>query len=387
MEHVNLGDQQKEEALQLLTEIIEINTVNPPGNERQLVCFIAEYLKDAADEVYLQDISQGRSNVAAVIKGKGNGKSLVLNGHLDTVPYGDQKAWKYPPGAATIDGSRIYGRGASDMKSGLAALLYAYKLFSCYNNKSEGDIIFLGTSDEESSGSGALKALQEGLLENTGAILIGEPTNNSIALASKGAIWLELEVYGKSSHGAYPQEGINAVEITYELISFIKKYIMGFSHKYLLEPTCTLTGIRGGIKTNMVPDYCKATVDIRTVPAMNHKYVFSYIDNMIEKLEEKYPGLKIVANILNDRMAVETDEQDPIVKQLAAAVREVTGKAPQYIGTGYFSDASVFLKEKSISTVLFGPGLSKNAHKADEYVEIEDYFAAIQCYLTLLMSC
>lgn len=384
MKGISLCDQRKEEALLLLKTIIEYKTVNPPGDEKPLAAFIADYLKDTVDNIFIDDIDNNRSNVIAVIKGSGNKKSLVLNGHIDTVPYGDLKAWHYPPGEATIEGSRLYGRGASDMKSGLTALLYAFKLFSCYNKKPEGDIIFIATADEESYGLGAQQVLKGGFLKNAGAIIIGEPTNNSIALASKGAIWVKFEVFGRSSHGAYPQEGINAIEISYELVASLRKLLCGFSHKHLTVPTCTITGINGGIKANIVPDHCEITVDIRTVPAVDHGHLFFCIGNIIEEMKEKYNGLEVITKILNNRVAAETSEQDPTVQMLADIVEEVTDSIPQYSGTGYFSDASIFQMEKNIPTILFGPGLASNAHKADEYVDIECFYIALQCYIKLI---
>lgn len=381
-----MDKQNKEEALLLLKDIINHRSVNPPGDEKVLADFIAKYLKDTVDEIVVDEIDENRANVIAIIKGNKNKKALVFNGHMDTVPYGDKDKWHYVPDKATIVGSRLYGRGASDMKSGLAALLYAFKQFSCSKKKPEGDIIFIGTADEESSGAGAYDISKKGYLDNAFAMVIGEPTNNSIALASKGTIWAEFEVFGKTSHSAYPWEGINAVEKGYELIDSIKALLNGHSHKYLKEPSCTITGINGGIKFNMVPDYCRITVDIRTVPSVNHNWLLDSIDNIINRLEDKYSGLKITKKIINNRQSTETDENSMIVQELKKAVEKVTGNVPCFSGTGYFSDASIFLLKNSIPTILFGPGLSNNAHKPDEYVEIESFYTAVECYKSLMSN-
>lgn len=376
----------KAEALELLKKIISFNTVNPPGNEKPLAGFFANYLKDSVDNVIVDDIANNRSNIIAVVKGKGNKKALVLNGHMDTVPFGDVNVWHYSPTEAVINGSRLYGRGASDMKSGLAAMLYAFKRFSVCNKQPEGDIIFIATADEESYGSGARNVLKKRVLENAGVIIIGEPTGNSIALASKGAIWLKFRIFGRASHGAYPQEGINAIDIAYELAEAIRKYVCGFAHRLLTEPTCTITEINGGTKVNMVPEGCEISIDIRTVPALDHECLYINIEKAILELKGKYKGLEIVKQVLNNRFPVETKEEEPTVKMLFNIVRQVTGKEPQFTGTSYFSDASIFNTESRIPTVLFGPGLADKAHKTDEYVNIEDFYTALQCYEKLIFD-
>ncbi len=384
MDNIIFDKQQKEEALQLLKEIIDHSTINPPGEEKALAEFVAAYLKDTVDTVFVTDLDENRSNVVAIIKGEKNKKKLILNGHLDTVPYGNAEAWNYFPHKATVDGQRIYGRGASDMKSGLAAALYAFKQFSCCNRRPGGDIIFIGTADEESSGKGAYEILESGILDNVGAIIIGEPTNNTIALASKGAIWIEFEIFGKTAHGAYPWEGINAIEIGYRMVDSIKDFYSGYSHKYLTDPTCTITGICGGVRNNMVPDYCKIMVDIRTLPIIDHNSIIKHIDDKIKEMEENNYGLRINRNILNNRCGVETDEQDATVQLLANIVKDVTGSAPCFSGTGFFSDASIFILKKHIPTILFGPGSDSNAHKPNEFVDINNFYTSLQCYKKLI---
>ena len=379
-----LSEFQKKEALELLINTINITTVNPVGNEKILADFIASYLSDVGCLVEVHEFQTGRANVFASIKGSESGNALMLNGHLDTVPFGSLDGWTNPPDKAFIKDDMLYGRGSSDMKGGLCAALYAFKSFALEKILPQNDIIFLGTADEEFLGLGAQVALEKGIMADVGKLIIGEPTGNSIAVASKGTLWLEITVIGKTSHGAYPWEGLNSAEISFKLIEEIKNIFGNEGHKYLSKPTCTLTKINAGVKSNMVPDICKLTLDIRTIPSTNHKRYLNNVDKIIREFENNYEGLEISYSVLNDRMAVEIDSQHILVKSLSNSIKDVCKTEPDLIGTNFFSDASIFLRKYDIPTVLFGPGESSEAHKPNEKLSLKEYFKSIECYYNFL---
>ena len=197
-------------------------------------------------------------------------------------------------------------------------------------------------------------------------------------------MWLEFTVNGKTCHGAYPWEGVNAIEIAYELFGEIKKLIGRDTHKYLSKPTCTLTKIQGGVKANMVPDMCVITLDIRTVPSINHNEFLKMVDNLIGDFKKLYSNLKIEYNILTNRMAVEIEQEHPFVQMLSESIQNVSRNKPKLTGTGFFSDASIFLREYNIPTILFGPGESSEAHKPNEKLSIAKYFESVECYYDFL---
>ncbi|WP_312642109.1 M20 family metallopeptidase [Hydrogenoanaerobacterium sp.] len=375
---------QKDEAVKLLSDTIGIVTVNPEGEERLLAEFIASYLKATGCAVELQNFAPRRANIIATLKGRSNGKALLLNGHLDTVPFGNTDVWDTPPHLATIRGDTLYGRGASDMKSGLCAALCAFRRLALEGFVPENDIIFAGTGDEETLGLGAQAAVESGLLNHVGRIIIGEPTGNQISVASKGTLWLEFSIHGKTSHGAYPWEGINAVELAYKLFEELKNCIGTAKHPYLSAPTCTLTKIQGGVKVNMVPDRCDMALDIRTVPAILHSELLLRLDALIAQFEQQYSGAKIEYRVLTNRMAAEISPNDALVRELSQTVQAVCGAKPQLTGTGFFSDASIFLREYALPVVLFGPGESSEAHKPNESVSLKSYLTAAQCYYHFL---
>jgi len=378
------SQKQRELALKLLSDAIAIETVNPVGNERALADFIASYLRDTGCSVEVVEFEKGRSNVIAKLKGREKGNTLMINGHLDTVPFGNLQGWESPPNRATIKDGMLYGRGASDMKGGLCAALYAFRQICLEGIEPNNDIIFLGTGDEESMGQGAKEALKSGIFDDVSRIVIGEPTNNEISVASKGTLWLEFTVNGKTSHGAYPWEGVNAAEIAYELFDKVNKLLISPTHKYLSSSTCTLTKIQGGVKANMVPDICTITIDIRTIPSINHHKLLEMIDGIIVDIERLHSGSSVQYSILNNRMAVEIEADHPLIENLTQSIQYVRNAEPKLVGTGFFSDASIFLRDHYIPTVLFGPGESSEAHKPNERLSLNKYFESVEIYYEFL---
>lgn len=378
-----LTREQQQKAVELLCETVETVTVNPPGDEEALAQKLCAYLRDVGIPAEIQTFAPGRANVTARLKGRTSGPALLLNGHLDTVPFGAAEAWASPPEKACLREGRLYGRGVSDMKSGLCAALFALCLLAHEGFVPKHDIVFLGTGDEESQGLGAQAAVDAGILRDVGGIVIGEPTGNHAAVASKGTLWLECTVRGKTSHGAYPQEGVNAVETAFELFSAIRQAVGEGIHPYLMPPTCTLTKISGGVKVNMIPDLCQFSLDIRTVPGLCHDEILRSAQLAAEKA--RHSCAETTFEVLTDRAAMETDPQLPLVRDLRASIA-ACGLPEKLTGTAFFSDASIFLKHAAIPTVLFGPGESSQAHKPNESLCLKDYLDSAACYRHFLMK-
>lgn len=381
--NMNLNNTDYQAAINLLSNLININT--PGKDENNLCCFVNEYLRNTNCKTEIRHLYDNTSNVISVIKGKSSASSIVLNGHIDTVPFGEISSWKYPPDKATIEGNRMYGRGTSDMKSGFGVLLYVFRILAESGFIPSKDIILIGTADEESGGHGATDIADSGLLDNTEEILIAEPTSCNIASCSKGTLWIKFSILGKTSHGAYPSEGINSIEVAYKLKERIKELISGHTHSILTDPTISLNKISGGTKINMVAETCETFYDIRTVPSINHKNFIKCIDEVVIKLQNQYSGLKITKSIITDRPPMETNTSIPFVNALKDSIISA-GKAPEITGTSYFTDASLFLKKYNIPCVLFGPGDDFTCHKIDEYVDLNNYILAIKAYLDFLIS-
>ncbi|MBO8154454.1 M20 family metallopeptidase [Thermovirga sp.] len=370
----------KDELVKLTSESLRVNTVNPPGNERPLAEFFAEKMGELGLEVRICPIGESRANVVGILRGKGKGPALLYNGHLDTVPPGDVK-WDYDPFSGEIVGDKIYGRGAADMKSGLAAMIMAAGALKKSGIELEGDLIIAGTAGEETDSIGAKELLKEKEMSRVGAILIGEPSDNELYIAEKGALWLNVKALGKTAHGSMPEMGINAIlhmkQFMEELCSYKFEYQ---EHELLGCPTMNIGTIRGGIKTNVVPDCCEMTVDIRTVPGMSHSAILEDFKAIIEKLKEDIPELNMAIEVENDRPPVGTDKDHEFVKLAIKVGERVFKKTLVPQGVNYYTDGAAFVPEMGLPMLILGPGEAKLAHQPNEYVEIDKLQKAAEFY-------
>lgn len=369
--------------LELLKNLLEIPSVNGLDNEKNIAKYLVGYFKQHFIEARMQYIDDTHANVIAFVPGKNRHKTMIWNGHLDTVPYGNLQEWATNPSAAVIKDGRIYARGAADMKSGLAAMVYAL----CHiTEKPECNIRFLGTCDEERGGLGARKILEQNELGDGGCILIAEPTGMQLGTAQKGCLWLELQVQGKTSHGACPEQGINAITVGTELANQIHGEVVGFTHSFSGKATAQVTMMEGGVAPNMTPDACRVVMDIRMVTGLTAEMVLNQAQAAARQKAREFPGLSVEYKILNHRRAIEVAEHHPMVVKFRQILQGY-GYAGQAVGVNFFTDASVLDATGTRQVLLFGPGESALAHQANEYVEIKKYEDAILVLQEFLQVC
>lgn len=371
-----------EEAISLLAELIRANTVNPPGNEKAAAEILASALRKNDISSDLRPLEPGRANLTARLKGSGGGKTLVFSGHMDTVPAGDA-LWSCDPFGGEVSGGRIWGRGAADMKSGLAAMTMALVELSREGAALRGDLILAATAGEETDSAGAFAMVRDGSLKDAGAMVIGEPTGGRVVCAHKGALWLEVTCRGLSAHGSMPEQGVSAID---HMVRFINELNRGFRFRYekdalLGGPTFSLGTISGGSAVNMVPDLCTLQVDMRTVPGQDHREILSDLKDIFRRLEQDSPA-RFGLRVINDRDPVGTSPEGPFVKLALDTSAEVFGGFRPPKGGTYFTDASAFLQgfETGFPVVICGPGEETEAHKPDESVAISQYLDSIRFY-------
>ncbi|WP_239984606.1 M20/M25/M40 family metallo-hydrolase [Lentibacillus sediminis] len=202
----------KEQAKSFLKEIIQINSVNPPGNETEVANKLKGLFDEHGIETELVEYDENRTNLIAHLKGKEEGPVLGLTGHMDVVPPGEID-WEHDPFAADEADGKIYGRGASDMKSGLAACVLAMVALKEEGLPQKGEITLLATVGEEAGAVGARQLTEKGYADKLDALIVGEPTDNLIKNAHKGALWLQLITYGQTAHGSMPEYQLIVVNI------------------------------------------------------------------------------------------------------------------------------------------------------------------------------
>lgn len=370
---------ERNEAKKILFDLLAIKSVNHCDDERKVAEYLKEYFAEAGVKSTVQRIDDTHANFIVHVEGESHDKHVVWNGHIDTVPYGDLKEWNTDPSIPVEIDGKVYGRGTSDMKSGLAAMAYTLVNIVKSGKKPAYDITFVGTCDEEKNGLGARELLREGYFPEVEEVLIGEPTGLNIGIAQKGCLWLEFEVHGKTSHGAYPEQGVNAVDYAVIIANRLKAFVTAKHHDILGYATAQITEIAGGVAPNMTPDRCRVLMDMRLVPGQSKEEVLTYLEEIASELKSQTNGLlHVEVSVKNDRMAVSTDADDAFTMGLKKCIQK-HGIEPENIGINYFTDGSLLLAEHSdLKILLFGAGEADLCHKANECMVLEKYYKSIE---------
>ncbi|CAM3132219.1 M20 family metallopeptidase [Sporolactobacillus spathodeae] len=379
----------REQALSFLKALVRVNSVNPPGNESEVAALIEEKMRRSPLTIQRSPLADNRENILVSLKNAdarddADKKHLIFSGHLDTVPIGNQKWDDNPWGAAEKEG-KLFGRGTSDMKSGVAAMLIAMEQIAASGLKLAGDLSFLGTAGEEVDGQGASLAIQEQAVQSATAMVIGEPTNNQLCIAHKGVLWLEVIINGKTAHAGWPDKGISAISAMNEFINAFK-IDHPVSDPLLGHATLNLGVIKGGIAPNMVADSCQLTVDFRTVPGIEAQNVYAQAKQILTALSEKLQ-ITYEVNVLNNMHYVSTSPSDPFIQLSANILSQTMNQSSHFGGANYYSDGSKFIEVKpNLPILIFGPGNPDQAHQPNEWVAIDKFYDAIVFYMALALE-
>lgn len=352
----------------LTRKLVAFDTINPPGREEEAMRFCAALLESIGFACRLIDHGAGR---ASLIAQRGAEGALCFSGHLDTVPLG-RAPWTHPAHEGVIEGDRLYGRGSSDMKGGVAACLVAAA-------RTSGALSVILTAGEETGCDGARWLAEAGLLPRARALIVGESTDNRPVPGHKGALWLKLSAHGRTAHGATPELGVNAIGLMAGTLSRLCTYQPAERHPLMGRASCNLGTLRAGINVNSVPDLCELTVDLRSVAGVEHA-----------KLREEIHALcdaGIGIETLLDLPAVWTDPEEAWFADAAATASAVTGQATAVTCANYFTDASILKPAMGNPQVMIlGPGSVDQPHGTDEYVYLSRLTEAVEIYAALIGS-
>ncbi len=347
-------------AVELARELIRIDTA--AGNESAAAAVIAPRLERAGLRVERHELAAGRESLVASV----GSPRVTLSGHLDTVPF-DRAGWSVSPTGAVVQGDRLFGRGASDMKSGVAAMVVAAERHLERPHRCTGLQLVLSAGEEV----GCLGARELAELEAIGGemLVVGEPTGNQMRLGHKGAVWFEVAAHGKAAHGAQPELGHNAI---LELARVAVALTDGFprvEHPELGRATINVGSLHGGTQPNLVPDEALMAVDVRTVPGFDPA--------VVEELAGDGSGHIDVRRVV-DAPAVWSESSLEPVRRAATATGQVAGDA-----VPYFTDASL-LSAAYEATIVLGPGDLDQMHTVDESCSIGLIEQAVEIYGALL---
>jgi acetylornithine deacetylase/succinyl-diaminopimelate desuccinylase len=350
--------------------------------EREIAQYIGQWFEKSGINVKLEDVTPNRPNVIATIEGSGDGYSLMYNCHTDTVP---EYGWTAQPGpfeTHTKEG-KIYGRGSCDMKGAIAAVMIAMKAIHNSGAELGGDLMFAGVVGEEGDGSIGTKALvQKKTLADMAVVC--EPTDMNISIGHRGSSNLLLSAYGKPAHSAYPEKGINAITMMANILQALQQQIYPKlkkrKHRLLGPSTLTPALIQGGMRTDVVPDYCEVKLNYRYPPGQEPTRIREELSSLLESLHVKNPELRAEIKIASDSLGMEIPEDHLLVKTLRQTMKAVKGESPRLVGSGFWTDASILTNQGNVPSVIFGPGKESIAHTTMEYVDADQLLQATQAY-------
>ncbi|TDC00346.1 M20 family peptidase [Nonomuraea longispora] len=361
--------------------LVRIPSTNDPArgrDERPAAELVAAKMREWGWEPVVYEAAPGRPNVVAVVEGGGgDGPTLMFEGHTDVVTEGDLSTWTVDPFGGEIRDGRLWGRGSADMKSGLAATLYATRALQLAG-PFPGRIKVCALADEEGLMIGAHHFVSEGLAADVDGAIVAEPEAGEICAVAKGALRLRVDLTGKMAHGAMPQHGRNPIQAVAELLAGLRALqdelqTLHPAHEHLGEVYVTPTVLRAGSEeqVNVIPAVASVFIDVRTIPGVEHKVIAERVAALAGR-----DGITAEVSTLVDRPPVDVPVADPVVAALAAAHRTVTGREPVYGGVPGSTDGTVLTHWGGIPSVVYGPGGKWIAHQADEFVEVAEI---VQC--------
>jgi succinyl-diaminopimelate desuccinylase len=360
------------DAVELTRKLIQFDTVNPPGRELACAQHLEALLAGHGVETRLVKMGDDRASLVAR-RGRGTGKPLVFTGHIDVVPLG-ARAWSCEPFGGELRDGKVWGRGASDMKSGVAAFVAA----AIEAPRDGPEVVLLITAGEETGCDGARSIVDAGLQGSAGALVICEPTGNVPYVGHKGALWLKAVASGKTAHGSMPEQGDNAVYKAARAVERLTCFDFRCErHPVLGAPTLNVGSFHGGLNINSVPDRAEVQIDMRTIPGVDHAELRSRIrSHMKEALE---------LETLIDLPGIWTEPTHPWAARAMAIASEVTGEPVRTATATYFTDASVFLPAMGGAPALvLGPGEPTLAHQTDEWCSVEKIVQATGIFRRLI---
>jgi len=358
--------------IQILSDLVSINSTNPllandGAGEAEIGAYLANALTNLGLDVTTFELEPGRLNVVGRLKGTGNGRSLLLNAHMDTV--GVEGMTIDPFGAEIRDG-RLYGRGSQDMKGSLAAMLTAVKALVDGNIKLRGDLLITAVADEEYTSIGTADLVKH---VKADAAIVTEPTDLAICRAHRGFIWFDVETFGRAAHGSRFQEGIDANmrmgRFLARLDDLEKEVRQRRPHPLVGPPSLHAATLKGGTEISIYAAHCLLQVERRTIPGESVDQAAAEIQKIIDQLSAEDPTFKAKLTPTFHRQPFEISPEAGIVKVLETAVTEQMGRPPNHMGQTFWTDAAI-LAEAGMETVLIGP-VGQGLHSAEEWVDLQ----------------
>lgn len=393
MNVMEFEDQKREKLIKLCQDVIRIQSYS--GNEGKLVEFLEKTMKEAGfDEVTVDKYG----SIIGKIKGSRPGNKVLFDAHIDTVPVPDSGEWNHDPFGGTIEDGRIYGRGTSDMKGSLAAMIIAAEYFAKDKKRDfPGEIYISGVVHEECFEGVASRNISH--IVKPDYVIIGEASNLNLKIGQRGRAEVVVETFGVPAHSANPQKGINAVYTMAEIINKLQELVYeedAFLGKGIMELTDIKSSPYPG--ASVVPSYCRATYDRRLLVGETKESVLKPVVELIEEIKKNNPKIDYKVSYAKGKEKCHTgaeiegerffpawcyDENELFIKNTFENLKKA-GLAPEITNYSFCTNGSHYAGEANIKTIGFGPSKENIAHTIDEYIEIEQLEGACHGYYAIM---
>lgn len=388
------------ELIDLTRALVRISSVVRPGEagatEAAVARHVEAWLTQQGFDLEIQEVVPGRPNVVAWLGEKGSGKSLLLEGHTDVVTEGNPAEWTHPPFGADLADGRIYGRGAADMKSGLAAAMVAATAVKRSGTLLSGRLVVGALVDEEGDMIGVKHLCTTPIGRELDAAIICEPEQNELCLEQRGVVWARVAIRGRMAHGAMPEAGVNPITALGALLQEVpalKRRLRKLCRKspHLRPPTVTPTIVRAPVQgveqSNVIPSGARLLLDVRLTPGPDEAAVTREIDTACRQAMARCPGSTIEwAPVNGFRLATRVERSEPLVRAMVAGVRRATGRRAVFGGVPGSTDGTILRMQLGIPIVTCGPGHRLIPHQADEFVEVAELVDAAKIYVASALN-
>lgn len=410
-------EERKEEYIGYLRDLIGIDTQDIGhgifgGREKKGQEYIIRLMEETgADQIEKEDLEESviekchmqyhegnlghvyedRYNVYATYTGNG-GKSLLFNGHMDTMPPGDRDLWETDPFEAVIKDGRLYGLGSADMKGGLLASLLAVKLIKDAGHSLPGDVTIASVCDEEGGGNGSIMAAMGG--KKADGVVVCEGTSDRLILAHMGFVFFHIQVKGKANHSGAKWLGVSAIEKMMKIIEKLEElehnWLLKYKHSLLPAPNLNVGVIRGGTAGSTVAGECEIKICVHYLPeVMTHDQVVEEVVEAIDRVSRSDPWMeehRPEVRVYQAGGAFEMDEDTPFVETFHKAYESVMGRRVETVGSPAGCDSRIWKNIAGCPTIQFGPGNLEQCHSPNEYVELQAYLESILVYAEFMLQ-
>ncbi|MEV0345011.1 M20 family metallopeptidase [Nonomuraea sp. NPDC050680] len=385
-EHAVLDLITLDEIREVAMDLVRAAGQNPPGEEGPTVDVLVAACEARGLAVTTTEVEPGRSNVSAVLAG-GSGPGLLLLGHTDVVPVGDN--WTVPPFGGQVRDGRLFGRGSADMKGGLAACVVALSALRRAGVALTGPVELAAVVDEEETGKGIRAYLADGDRSGFAGCVVAEPTDLQTIIAARGDSYVEIAVTGRAAHSGKPSDGLNAIYGAAAVVAELERWhgeLSDARHPLVGAATWSVGQIAGGTGTSTVPAECLITADRRLLPEEKGETMLAETTGRIEALRLGERGLGVAVTMTMQMPGFETAPDHRLVATAKRAVGDAGGPDLPLAGWTAACDGGFIARDAGVPVIVLGPGsVAEQAHRADESVGLEELVVAARAYALCAM--